>query len=78
MLGEKVKTDGFNKNTKWIRLTTDLPIVIGEILAGRMSITNYLNSLRGKKQFAILSMTDPLPFIAEILMLPYLWKKRGF
>lgn len=78
MLGEEVRQDGTSKDAKWIRLITDIPTAIGEILKGRMKVTDYLNSLRGVKQFAVLSMTDPLPFIAELLMLPYLWKKRGF
>ena len=78
MLGEKGKQNNFNKNTKWIRLTTDIPIVIAEIFKGRLKVSDYLNSLKGKKQFAVLSRNDPLPLIAELLMLPYLWKKRGF
>ena len=78
MLGEKVKQDGFSKDIKWIRLMTDIPTVAGEILKGKMKITDYLRSLKGKKEFAVLSLDDPLPFIAEVLMLPYLWRKRGF
>jgi predicted ATP-grasp superfamily ATP-dependent carboligase len=78
MLGEKVKQDGFSKDIKWIRLMTDIPTVVGEILKGKMRITDYLHSLKGKKEFAVFSLDDPLPFIAEILMLPYLWRKRGF
>ncbi len=78
MLGVKVEQNGFDKNAKWIRLMTDIPTTLGEILRGRMRINDYITSLKGKKQFAVLSITDPLPFITEILLLPYLWKKRGF
>lgn len=78
MLGEKVKQDGFETDVKWIRAVTDIPTALMEIVKGRMRITHYLTSLKGKKQFAVLSMTDPLPFFAEILMLPYLRSKRGF
>lgn len=79
MLGREVKIDGFRKNVKWIRLVTDTPTAAGEILKGRLSIGSYLNSLlRGKKEFDVLSLSDPLPFIAELAMIPYLWKKRGF
>jgi predicted ATP-grasp superfamily ATP-dependent carboligase len=78
MLGEKVQQDSFDKDAKWIRLVTDIPTAVGEIFKGRMEFTSYLNSLMGKKHFAVLSITDPLPFIAELLMLPSLWKKRGF
>jgi D-aspartate ligase len=77
-LGQRVKQEGFEKNVKWIRLTTDTPTVLGEWLKGRLSCANYFASLRGKKHFALVSLSDPLPFFAEIAMLPYLWKKRGF
>jgi len=77
-LGEKVSQDNFEKGVKWIRLTTDIPTVLIEVLNGRMKITDYLSSLKGKKEFAVLSMSDPLPFIAELIALPYTWKKRGF
>jgi predicted ATP-grasp superfamily ATP-dependent carboligase len=78
MLGETTKKDGFDKDVKWIRLITDTPVALTEIIKGRMKITDYLNSFRGKKQFSVLSISDPLPFIAEILMIPYLRVKRGF
>ena len=77
MLGENVRQDGFITGVKWFRLLTDVPTAMGEVLKGRMKITDYFKSLSGKKQYAVISMRDPLPFIMEFLMLPYLWKKRG-
>ena len=78
MLGEKVKNNPFRKNIKWVRLTTDIPTIIMEIFKGKMKIADYLSSLKGKKEFAVLSIEDPFPFIVELLMFPYLWRKRGF
>jgi len=78
ILGGKGLQNGFDKNAKWIRLTTDIPTAIAEIFRGTLKVNDYANSFRGKKQFAVLSIKDPLPFIAELLMLPYLWWKRGF
>jgi len=78
MLGETVKVNGFKKNIKWIRLTTDIPTVIREILKGNLRIRDYLDSLKGQKHDAVLSLRDPLPFVMEILMIPYLWRRRGF
>jgi len=37
-----------------------------------------LDSLKGEREFAVLSLKDPLPFVIELLLLPYLWRKRGF
>ena len=78
MLGEKVKQNGCANGVKWIRMTTDIPIALIELLKGKMKLAEYLDSLKGKKQFAVFSLEDPLPFIAEMLMLPYLFKKKGF
>ena len=78
MLGEEVRTNSSLKNAKWIRLMTDIPTVISEICKGRMKIKDYLNSLKGKKEFAVFSLKDPLPFVVELLLFPYLWRKRGF
>jgi predicted ATP-grasp superfamily ATP-dependent carboligase len=77
-LGEKVRQDGFAKGVKWMRLTTDIPTVVTEMLKGRMKFGDYLSSLKGKKQDAVLSIRDPLPFFAELMMLIYLWQKKGF
>lgn len=65
-------------NVKWFHLTTDIPTVFMEILRGRMTMGDYMTSLRGRKQDAVFALDDPLPFIAELCMIPYLWMKRGF
>lgn len=78
MLGDSVRQNGFDKDTRWIRLTTDIPTAAGEMLKGNLKVREYLGSFRGRKQFAVLSLRDPLPFVMELLMIPYLWKKRGF
>jgi hypothetical protein len=61
-----------------VRLLTDVPTVLLELVKGRMSLQNYLTSMRGATTFAVLSRRDPLPFVAEVAMVPYLWMKRGF
>jgi len=78
ILGEKVKQDGFAREVKWIRLATDFPTALIEVLAGRMKFSEYLSSFKGKKEFAVTSFEDPLPFIAELVMLPFLLKRKGF
>jgi D-aspartate ligase len=78
MLGEEVNQDGFTKGVKWMHLATDIPTSAIELLKGRMKLTEYLASFKGKKQFAVWSFKDPMPFVAEMILLPYLWKKRGF
>ncbi len=78
MVGEKIEIPPSPKEMKWVRLTTDIPTVIMEIVKGRMKVGEYLKSMRGKKEEAVFSVSDPLPFVMEMALLPYLWIKRGF
>jgi predicted ATP-grasp superfamily ATP-dependent carboligase len=79
MLGEEITRNGTTpKQAKWIRLVTDIPTVVPALIKRQLGFRDYIGSLKGKKQYAVFSVKDPLPFIAELLMLPYLWKKRGF
>jgi D-aspartate ligase len=70
--------NGFEEGVKWIRMLTDVPVVISEILKKRLKLSDYFNSIKGKKQFAVFSKKDPLPSVVEILLAPYFWYKRGF
>jgi predicted ATP-grasp superfamily ATP-dependent carboligase len=78
MLGEKVNSAPVANHAKWVRLTTDIPTVLLEIAKGRMSVRDYLATMKGKKEYALFSLQDPLPFLVEIALIPYLWRKRGF
>jgi len=78
MINKQVANGCYKKGVKWVRLTTDLPTVASEICKGRMGVRDYLHSMKGEKEFAVLSLDDPLPFIGEFFLIPYLWKKRGF
>jgi D-aspartate ligase len=78
ILGESVSADGFAKGVKWINLVTDTPTVLIELVMGRMKLSEYLRSIKGKKEYAVMSLNDPLPFIMQLIMLPYLLCKKGF
>lgn len=66
------------KDVKWIRILTDTGLVVYEILKGRMKVCEYISSLKGKKEYAVWLPQDPLPFLFEIFLLPWLFKTRGF
>ena len=77
MIGENVvPIDSFKENIKWVHIYTDLSTAIREIIKGNLRVSSYLESLKGDKEFGVLSPDDPLPFIAETIMLPYLWLVR--
>jgi len=63
---------------RWVRLVTDLPTGVGEILAGRQGLVDYIQSIRKCNVEAVFSAGDPLPGLMELILLPYLYAKRGF
>ncbi|MFA5033559.1 MAG: ATP-grasp domain-containing protein [bacterium] len=77
MMGLIQKSNKKMIDGKWMRLLTDLPVAMGEIIKGNLSSEDYINSLTGLKD-AVWDDNDPLPFLKEIFLLPYLLKKRGF
>jgi predicted ATP-grasp superfamily ATP-dependent carboligase len=78
MIGQEIEVPPSLKQVKWVRLTTDIPTVLLEVTKGNMKVGDYIRSMRGKKTDAVLSLKDPLPFLAEIALIPYLSVKRGF
>jgi predicted ATP-grasp superfamily ATP-dependent carboligase len=77
MIGEDVTpVMSFREGIKWIHIYTDLWVAMKEILKRNLKIGDYLRSLKGEKEFGVFSLEDPLPFLCETIMLPYLWKTR--
>jgi D-aspartate ligase len=62
----------------WVRMTTDLPAAFMALLAGDTDFKSYVDSLRNCNVEAVFSRDDPLPGLAEVLLVPYLAVKRGF
>jgi D-aspartate ligase len=59
--GEAVPTVRAVPGVRWVRMTTDLLAVAGEVRAGRLSARDYLRSLRRPLEFAVFARDDPLP-----------------
>jgi predicted ATP-grasp superfamily ATP-dependent carboligase len=62
---------------RWIRLHTDVPNAVRDVRAGTQQLREYLRSLRHVDTEAVFSVSDPLPGLYEIALLPYLAMKRG-
>jgi predicted ATP-grasp superfamily ATP-dependent carboligase len=62
----------------WIRLATDVPTALVELVGGRMDWRGYLRSLRVSNVESVFTRDDPRPGMAELALLPYLSVKRGF
>ena len=76
-IGAPVDEAHAKPGVRWIRLNTDVPNALRDILAGRLRPWEYLRSLRGVNTEAVFSLSDPLPGLYEIALLPYLAVKRG-
>jgi D-aspartate ligase len=62
----------------WVRMTTDVPAAFCALIAGDVTLVDYLQSLRTCSADAVFSTEDPLPGLAEVMLVPYLAIKRGF
>jgi predicted ATP-grasp superfamily ATP-dependent carboligase len=62
----------------WVRMTTDVAASFCALLAGDLDVSSYLRSLKACRVEAVFSYEDPLPGVAEVMLLPYLAIKRGF
>ena len=60
----------------WLRLLSDSPVALSEMLTGRLSISAYIQSIRRTKVESVFCMEDPLPFAAEFALLPYFLSKK--
>jgi D-aspartate ligase len=76
--GESVDVCRGQAGISWIRLLTDVPTGVREILGGRQSWRPFVRSLKDFHVEAVFSSEDPLPGLAELALFPYLCLKRGF
>ena len=75
--GEAMAPCKARAGVSWIRLVTDVPTSVLEIIGGRQDWRTYVRSLRDCSVESVASREDPLPAIAEFAFIPYLSAKRG-
>lgn len=76
IIGEPIPTTKATIGARWVRMSTDAPTAIREILRGRLPLREYLRSIRPPLAPAIYASDDPLPGVLEIPLLAYLLGKR--
>ncbi len=77
-LGEPIASCRAKAGVRWIRLVTDLPTAAYQLAHGHLDWRRYLRSLVGFDIEAVFSLRDPMPTVAEVALIPYLSRKRGF
>lgn len=60
----------------WLRLISDVPVVLSDLLSGYLKPAAFLRSLKNTRVESAFAASDPLPFLAEFALLPYLIKKK--
>jgi D-aspartate ligase len=75
-LGQAVDPVRALPGVKWVRLSTDLPTVVPELLARRLRWRPYVHSLLSADVEGLFERDDPLPGFAELTLLPFLYRTR--
>jgi len=60
----------------WLRMVSDIPTAISDFFHGSLSVATYLRSLKATRVESVFNAADPLPSVAELVMLPYLTAKK--
>jgi len=76
--GEPAKPSRAQAGVRWVRLVTDFPTGVLEILNGNLDWRTYFESLHGFHVESVFSLEDPMPGLVEIALIPHLYIKRGF
>jgi predicted ATP-grasp superfamily ATP-dependent carboligase len=77
-LGIKVERRRAQAGVGWLRMVTDLPTAASDLWDGELTLRSYWSSLRNTRSESVFCLKDPLPSVAELLMLPYLVTKKYF
>jgi D-aspartate ligase len=75
-VGKSVESSKAKAGVGWLRAVTDVPTVASDLWARELSLRSYLTSLRNTRTESVFCLRDPLPTVAEVLMLPYLVAKK--
>jgi D-aspartate ligase len=60
----------------WLRLLTDIPTAMSDLRHGSLSVGEYVRTLRATRVESVFNWRDPLPSLAEIVLLPYVFAKK--
>jgi D-aspartate ligase len=77
-VGKPVDRGHAKAGVGWLRAVTDLPTAAKDLWDGEIDLPSYWRSLRNTRSESVFCARDPLPSVAEILMLPYLVTKKYF
>jgi D-aspartate ligase len=71
MMNRDVAEQSGHNGVRWMRLSTDFPAAVHEMLRGRLSLGAYLRSFRSPVQFAVMAGDDTLPGLLDLPLFAY-------
>ena len=71
-IGEPIQNCKAKAGVGWLRFITDVPTIAADIWDGEFDARSYWESLKRTRIESVFSPHDPLPSVAEVMMLPYL------
>jgi D-aspartate ligase len=77
-VGRPVEQGRARAGVGWLRAITDFPTVVSDLWDRELDLRSYWTSLKHTRTESVFCLRDPLPSIAEVLMLPYLVKRKYF
>jgi D-aspartate ligase len=77
-VGRKVEQSRARTGVGWLRAVTDFPTVASDFWDGELDLRSYWASLKHTRAESVFCLRDPLPSVGEVLMLPYLIRKKYF
>ena len=78
MMGKPVPKRTGSTGARWVRMSTDVPAAIHEMIRGRLSLGSYLHSLRSPIEFALMAADDPLPGLLDLPLFAYKHLYNGY
>lgn len=78
MVGKRVRKRTGRVGVRWVRMSTDVPAALHEMIRGRLSLGSYLRSLRSPVEFALMALDDPLPGLLDLPLFVYKHLYNGY
>lgn len=75
-VGKPVERTRARAGVGWLRAVTDFPTMVSDLWDGELDFRSYWRSLKHTRIESVFCLRDPLPSVAEVLMLPYLIKQK--
>jgi predicted ATP-grasp superfamily ATP-dependent carboligase len=76
--GAPVPVQTGRTGVRWVRMITDVPAAIHEMLRGRLRPGAYVRSLRSPLEFSVMAPDDPLPGLMELPLFAYKHFYNGY